>query len=73
MAAVEQIDVELTIEVGAAEMPLAAAMALGRGAIVPLGRDATKPISILANGRKIADGRVRLVGDRIAVEVVRKA
>ena len=73
MAAVEQIDVELTIEVGAAEMPLSAAMALGRGAIVPLGRDATKPISILANGRKIADGRVRLVGDRIAVEVVRKA
>ncbi len=73
MAAVEQIDVELTIEVGAAEMPLAAAMALGRGAIVPLGRDATKPIAILANGRKIADGRVRLVGDRIAVEVVSKA
>jgi flagellar motor switch protein FliN/FliY len=69
MAAVEQIDVELTIVVGAAEMPLAAAMALGRGAVIALGRDADKPISILANGRKIADGKVKLLGDRIAVEV----
>jgi flagellar motor switch protein FliN/FliY len=69
MAAVEQVGVELTIEVGAAEMPLAAALALGRGAIVPLGRDAEKPLSILANGRKIADGKVRLNGDRIMVEV----
>jgi len=69
MAAVEQIDVELTIVVGSAELPLAAALSLGRGAVIPLGRDALKPISILANGRKIADGRVKLVGDRIAVEV----
>lgn len=69
MAAVEQIDVELTIVVGVADMPLSAAMSLGRGAVVRLGRDAAKPISIVANGRKIADGRVRLVGDKIAVEV----
>lgn len=69
MAAVEQVDVELTIEVGAAEMPLSAALALGRGAIVPLGRDAKRPLSILANGRKIANGKVRLFGDKIAVEV----
>ncbi len=69
MAAVEQIDVELTIVVGSAELPLAAALSLGRGAVIPLGRDALKPISILANGRKIADGKVRLLGDRIAVEV----
>ena len=69
MAAVEQIDVELTIVVGSAELPLAAALSLGRGAVIPLGRDALKPISILANGRKIADGRVKLIGDRIAVEV----
>lgn len=71
MGAVERIDVELTIEVGSAEMPLAAAMALGRGAIVPLGRDAAQPISITANGRKIAEGKVKLIGDRIAVEVAR--
>jgi flagellar motor switch protein FliN/FliY len=71
MAAVEQVEIELSIEVGTAEMPLAAAMALGRGAVIRLGRDAAKPISIVANGRKIADGKVRLVGDRIAVEVAR--
>ncbi len=69
MAAVEPIDVELTIVVGEAEMPLAAALALGRGAIVPLGRDALKPIAILANGGKFAEGRVKLIGDRIAIEV----
>ncbi|OFX00355.1 MAG: hypothetical protein A3E78_03005 [Alphaproteobacteria bacterium RIFCSPHIGHO2_12_FULL_63_12] len=69
MAAVEQVDVELTIVVGSAELPLAAALSLGRGAVIPLGRDALKPISILANGKKIADGKVKLIGDRIAVEV----
>lgn len=71
MAAVEQVDVELTIVVGSAELPLAAALSLGRGAVIPLGRDALKPISILANGRKIADGKVKLIGDRIAIEVAR--
>lgn len=71
MGAVERIDIELTIEVGSAEMPLSAAMALGRGAVVPLGRDAARPISIKANGRKIADGKVKLIGDKIAVEVSR--
>ena len=69
MTAVEQVAIELTIVVGVTEMPLAAAMALGRGAVVALGRDAASPIAILANGRKIADGRVKLIGDRIAVEV----
>ena len=72
MAAVEQVDVELTIVVGSAELPLAAALSLGRGAVIPLGRDALKPISILANGRKIADGKVKLIGDRIAVEVANR-
>ncbi len=69
MSAVEQIDVEMTIVVGAAEMPLAAAMALGRGAVIPLGRNAEEPVSIVANGRKIADGKVKIIGDRIAVVV----
>jgi flagellar motor switch protein FliN/FliY len=69
MAAVEQVDIELTFEVGGAEMPLSAALALGRGTVISLGRDASKPISILANGRKIANGKVRLQGDRIAIEV----
>lgn len=69
MAAVEQVDIELSFVIGEARMPLAAALALGRGAVIALGRDAAKPISVLANGRKIADGRVKLVGDRIAVEV----
>ncbi len=71
MTAVEQIDVELTMEVGGVAMPLAAALALGRGAVIPLGRGTNRLISILANGRKIANGKVRLTGDRIAVEVVR--
>lgn len=69
MSAVEQVDVELTVVVGTAELPLAAALALGRGAVIPLGRDVMKPVSVIANGRKIADGKVRIVGDRIAVEV----
>lgn len=69
MAAVEQVDIELTVVVGSAELPLAAALALGRGAVIPLGRDASKPVCVLANGRKIADGKVKLIGDRVTVEI----
>lgn len=69
MAAVEQVEIELSVVVGAAELPLAAALALGRGAVIALGRDASEPVAILANGRKIADGKVRLKGDRVVVVV----
>jgi flagellar motor switch protein FliN/FliY len=69
MAGVEHIDVDVTIVVGSAEMPLSRFLKLGRGAVIPLGRNAAEPLALLANGRKIASGKVKLLGEMVAVEI----
>ena len=63
------LEIELTVQVGEALLPFGRLVSLQRGAVIPLGRDEHKPIDILANGRKIADGRVVLNGENIAVSV----
>lgn len=72
MAPVDKIEVDLTILVGSAEMPLSKLLRLTRGAVIRLGGDASEPLSILANGRPIAEGRVQLNGEKVAVAVSAK-
>lgn len=69
MAPVNKIEIELTVLIGEAELPLKRLLRMGRGAFISLGGDERKSLEILANGRKIADGRVVLNGDRIAVRL----
>ena len=70
MAGIDNIEVEVTILVGEAEMTLRQLMRKGRGAIIPLGGDDRKSLEILANGRKIAEGKAILRSDEVAVEVI---
>lgn len=69
MPSLGKIEVEMMVVVGSAEMPLQRLLKLTRGAVIPLGQDASEPLTILANGRSIAKGRVLLSGERISVEV----
>lgn len=69
MPAFEQADVELTVVVGTASMPLSKVMNLSRGDVLRLGRDTTGPVSITANGQEFAKAAVTLIGDRVAVEL----
>lgn len=69
MPGLEQADVELTIVVGGASMPLSRVMSLSRGDVLALGRDATGPVSLNANGHEFAKAAVTLIGDRVAVEL----
>ena len=69
MAGVEHIDLDVTIVVGTAEMPLSRFLELGRGAVIPLGRDASQPLDLLANGRAVAKGTVKLKGETVTIEV----
>ena len=73
MAPIDKIEIELTVLVGQAALPLRQLLQKGRGAVIALGGDDQNPLEILANGRKIACGRVVLQGDDIAVEVVETA
>lgn len=69
MAPTNKIEIELTVLIGEAELPLKRLLRMGRGAFIPLGGDERKSLEILANGRKIADGRAVLDGDRVAVRL----
>ncbi len=69
MSAIDSVEIELTVRIGEAALPLGRLLRMGRGAVIPLGRDERKPVDILANGRKIADGRVVLNGERVAVSL----
>lgn len=72
MAKIDEIGIEMTILIGQAEMPLADVLKLGRGAVIPLGRNASEPLDILANNHRIATGNVRLDGENVTVEVERR-
>lgn len=69
MLALEQAEVELTVTVGAAAMPLSKVMTLSRGDVLTLGRGAAAPVSLTANGHEVARAMVTLIGDRVAVEL----
>ncbi len=69
MAAIEGIDIDLTVVIGTATMPLGRLLSLGRGAVIPLGGDGSTPLTLVANGLAVAEGRVLLDGETISVEV----
>ena len=70
MADFGQIEVEVKFVIGEAQLPLAKIRHLERGAVISLGRDASSPIAVEANGRKVRAAAVKLVGERVAVEIV---
>jgi len=63
----ENIEVELTVEVGRAEITIRDLLRLNEGSVIELDRLAGDPLDILVNGTKIARGEVVLIGERFGV------
>lgn len=55
---VMQIPVSVKVVLGAASMPVAKVLKLGRGAVVPLDRKVGEPVDVVVNGRVVARGEV---------------
>ena len=62
----ENIDVELTVEVGRTEITIRD-LRLNEGSVVELERLAGDPLDILINNTKIAKGEVVMIGERFGV------
>lgn len=58
-----RVPVMIQVVLGAATMPVATLMKLGRGAIVPLDHRVGEPVDVVVNGRVIARGEVVVVED----------
>ena len=63
----ENIEVNLTVEVGSAELKIRDLLRLSEGSIIELDRLAGDPLDILANGTMIAKGEVVMVGERFGI------
>jgi flagellar motor switch protein FliN/FliY len=63
----ENIEVELTVEVGRAELTIRDLLRLNEGSVLELDRLAGDPLDILVNGTKIAKGEVVMIGERFGI------
>ena len=63
----ENIDVELTVEVGRTEITIRDLLRLNEGSVVELERLAGDPLDILINNTRIAKGEVVMIGERFGV------
>ena len=63
----ENIDVNLTVEVGRTEITIRDLLRLNEGSVVELERLAGDPLDIMVNNTKIAKGEVVMVGERFGV------
>lgn len=63
----ENIDVELTVEVGRTEITIRELLRLNEGSVVELDRLAGDPLDILVNNTKIAKGEAVMIGERFGI------
>ncbi len=72
MNALDTIEVEISVELGSAIMPVHRLLRMGRGAVIELDATQTDPLRIYANNTQIAEGEVRVEDGRLTIEVTRK-
>lgn len=66
---IDDIELDVTLELGRAELTIAELLQLREGSVVPLNRMAGDPIDILANGRLVARGEVIVVDGKFGVRI----
>ena len=65
------VDVEISVVLGRATMPLHQLLRMGRGAVIELEAGQDEEVLVLANNRPIARGEIMIQGERIAVSITR--
>lgn len=63
LAAMLDVPLRLTVELGRAELPLAEVLALKPGSVVELDRFPGEPLDMYANGRLVARGEIIVLND----------
>ncbi len=72
MNTLDQIEVDISVELGSAILPVHHLLRLGRGAIIELDALEQDPLRIYANSTLIARGEVRVEDGKLSVEVTEK-
>ena len=61
-SAVKKVDVEISVVLGKAVMPINQLLKMGRGAVIELDSHQDEPVYVLANNRLIARGEIIVSG-----------
>jgi len=72
MNTLDQIEVELSVELGAAVMPIHHLLRMGRGAVIELDATEHDPLRIYVNKKLVARGEVKVEEGHLSVEVREK-
>lgn len=70
MSAVESVDLEISVVIGSAEMPIHQLLRMGRGAVIELNAKIDDYAWIYANKRLIARGEIVVNGENVAVQII---
>lgn len=69
MSVIERIKVDISVVIGATQMPIRQLLKMGRGAVIDLDARHDEPVWIYANDELIARGEIVLLGDKIGVSI----
>ncbi len=69
LSVIGDIELDVTLELGRAELTIEELLALREGSVVTLNKEAGEPIDILANGKLVARGEVIVVDDKFCVRI----
>lgn len=72
MNSVGKVNVELSVVLGRASMPIHQLLKMGRGAVIELDAHQDDEIWIFANNVPIARGEIMVQGEKIAVSITHK-
>ena len=73
MNTLETIEVDVSVELGAAILPIHRILRLGRGAVIELDTFESDPMRIYANNTLVAKGEIRIDDGQLTVVVTEKA
>lgn len=69
MSTIESVDLDISVVLGRARMPIHMLLKMGRGAVITLDTTEKDEVEILANDHPVAKGIVVVNGADIAIEV----
>lgn len=69
MNAIDKVEVEISVVLGKASMPIHQLLRMGRGAVIELEAHESEEVWLLANNQPIARGEIVVQGEHVGVSI----
>lgn len=69
MSVLEDINIEMSIVLGSAQVPIRQILKMSRGAMIPLDCGHDDPTLLVVNNKLVAKGRVLVTEDQMSLEI----